>query len=628
MKPSHYFSLAMISLMIGGHASGTPRSVHADIPFLIEDLSFSYSHSILRSDQDEYYVTGESDHYALLGRDTSKLRLEKKALPISLSDGETIVKYEVGLESNLFLTSEGRLFTSGLNKEGQIGNNTVDKFWGKDTPVDITSFFNLALEETIIDVFAGKQTPVIHHALTSFNRLFVWGANPQTSDIEADVEHYAYFAGKNPSGLTDVEAIRTPHDITSIFEHTVGIDEPSTLLDVFYHSRGGILFTTENEVWTWGKNDDGLLGNGILDEDYDQSPVKYDLEGVLSENETIIEAEMGNDYVVALTSNNRFVAWGSNALGKIKTSTETFFAAPQIVETTEVVFEENESILDYYVADNGIYFVTTLGNIWMRGYTQIASIANTKTNDELQAYRQDMTWLNVTLEMPVFETDERVVDIMGLGDSFIFLTNTKKIITQYYFATPDSLEFQNGAQNFVSAYYPNARYYFFIGDATEPALTVEQDDTFTLPKQPAEEGFYHAGWGFEPAGSVIFQTDYTFTFNYNSHFRLYPIFVEGIDPNSSSETSSETSSSSASSSSSTVTPSEPNISSEPGQPRSNAVGPIIATVASVSLLGGGYYFFVVQKGAIGGFSLLTLQQWWAAFKKRSKDKDDDKHKKN
>ena len=174
MKPSHYFSLAMISLMIGGHASGTPRSVHADIPFLIEDLSFSYSHSILRSDQDEYYVTGESDHYALLGRDTSKLRLEKKALPISLSDGETIVKYEVGLESNLFLTSEGRLFTSGLNKEGQIGNNTVDKFWGKDTPVDITSFFNLALEETIIDVFAGKQTPVIHHALTSFNRLFVW----------------------------------------------------------------------------------------------------------------------------------------------------------------------------------------------------------------------------------------------------------------------------------------------------------------------------------------------------------------------------------------------------------------------------------------------------------------------
>ena len=180
----------------------------------------------------------------------------------------------------------------------------------------------------------------------------------------------------------------------------------------------------------------------------------------------------------------------------------------------------------------------------------------------------------------------------------------------------------------MSAYYPNARYYFFIGDATEPALTVEQDDTFTLPKQPAEEGFYHAGWGFEPAGSVIFQTDYTFTFNYNSHFRLYPIFVEGIDPNSSSETSSETSSSSASSSSSTVTPSEPNISSEPGQPRSNAVGPIIATVASVSLLGGGYYFFVVQKGAIGGFSLLTLQQWWAAFNKRSNDKDDDKHKKN
>jgi hypothetical protein len=637
MKPKHYFSLALISLIIGGHAPGVVRSVHADIPFLIEDMSFSNSHSILRSDQNDYYVTGKSDHYALLGRDTASLRLMNKALPIFLNTNETIVKFDVGHESNLFLTSEGRIFASGLNKEGQIGNNTVDKFWGKDTPINITSFFNLSPEETIIDIFAGKQTPVIHHALTSFNRLFVWGANPQPSDIEADVEHYAYFAGKNPSGLTDVEAIRTPYDITSIFEHTVGIDEPSTFLDVFYRFRGGFLFTTENEVWTWGKNEFGLLGSGILDQDIDQSPVKYDLETVLSENENIIGAEMGNNYVVALTSNNRFVAWGSNALGKIKTSTEPFFATPQIIETTGVTFEENEAILDYFVADNGIYFVTTLGKIWMRGYTRIYSIANFKSNDELQEYRQDMTWVDVTLEMPVFDTDERVVEILGLGDSFIFLTNTKKIITQYYFATPNSILFKSGGQNFVSAYYDNARYYFFIGDDAEPALTVEQGDTFTLPKQPAEAGFYHAGWGFEPAGNVVFQTDKIFTFNYNSHFRLYPIFVEGIDPNSSSETSSEitssetsseTTSSSASSSSSTVTPSEPNVSSEPGEPRPSAVGPIIATVASVSLLGGGYYFFVIRKGAIGGFSLLALQQWWVAFKKRSKDKDDDKNKKN
>jgi alpha-tubulin suppressor-like RCC1 family protein len=615
--------------MIGGHSSGTLRSVRADIPFLIEDMSFSNSHSILRSDQNEYYVTGESDHYALLGRDTASLRLANKVLPIFLNTNETIVKFDVGHESNLFLTSEGRLFTSGLNKEGQIGNNTVDKFWGIDAPVNITSFFNLSPEETIIDVFAGKQTPVIHHALTSFNRLFVWGANPQASDIEADVEHYAYFAGKNPSGLTDVEAIRTPYDITSIFEHTVGIDEPSTFLDVIYHSRGGFLFTTENDVWTWGKNDHGLLGNGMLDEDYDQAPVKYDLDGVLAEDETIIGAEMGNNYVVALTSDNRFVAWGSNALGKIKSSTETFFSTPQIIENTGVTLEENETILDYFVADNGIYFVTTLGKIWMRGYTRIFSIANFKSDDELQEYRQDMTWVDVTLEMPVFDTDERVVEILGLGDSFIFLTNTKKLITQYYFATPKSILFKSGGQNFVSGYYDNARYYFFIGDAIEPALTVEQGDTFTLPKQPAEEGFYHAGWGFEPAGNVVFQTNFTFTFNYNSHFRLYPIFVEGIDPNSSSETttsetSSETTTSSIGSSSPTVNPSEPNISSEPGEPRPSAVGPIIATVASVSLLGGGFYFFVIQKGAIGGFSLLTIQQWWAVFKKRSKDKDDDK----
>lgn len=619
MKKRHVFSAALALVLVGGTGGSSFINANAVVPFLIQDLSISNTHSIIRSDANEYYVTGKSDHYAMLGRDTNTLKLAKKTLSITLNEGETIEKFDVGYESNLFLTSEGRVFSSGLNQEGQIGNNTIDKFWGKDIPVEITSFFNLELNETIIDIYAGKQTPVIHHALSSFNRFFVWGSNPLAEDVETDVDHYSYFEGKNPSGITDQESIRTPLDISDVFELTTGPDEDLTVLDVVYHSLGGVLLTPNNVIWSWGKNDNGLLGRGLTDETLLEAATQIDLSELLDQNESILSLEHQNGTIFGLTSANRFVAWGDNAVGKIKTSSESAYFTPQVVELLDVTFADSESILDYYVSDLGLYFVTDLGNIWMRGYNQINSIANYKSNDELATYRQDMTWVNVTQEMPVFEDDEYVVEILGIGESYIFKTNTQKIITQYYFGTRDSIIFASGAQNFVSAYYDNAKYYFFIGDSQEPALTLQDGDTFTLPNQDAPENYYHAGWGFSSDDLVRFQVNHTFTFNYGSHFRLYPIFVEGQDPNASSEQTSSPSSETVTS----IPTSEPGT-SQVGPTRPSAVGPIVGAVAVTGVLGGGFYYFFIKEGTIGTFSLVAFKRWFLALIKRKKDKDEDK----
>jgi alpha-tubulin suppressor-like RCC1 family protein len=414
MKPRHAFLLSLIALMMGSHTSSPLRTVNAEIPFAVKSLSFSRSHSIIQSDLDEFYFTGSSDHYALLGRGMSFIQLEKRALTIPLLENETIAKVDVGYESNLFLTSEGRLFTSGLNQEGQIGNNTIDQYWGKDVPVNITSFFELEAEETIVDIYAGTQTPVIHHAVTSFNRLFVWGANPVPTDIEPNINHYAAFTGKNPSGLTDVEAIRKPLDISSVFNLTTGINQPIQILDIYYHLYGGFLFTTDNAVWTWGTNHNGLLGIDNDDETYSHLPTRISLSDLLDVNETIVAANFDSSFVVAQTSLNRFVAWGINTVGQIKTSVEPRYFAPQLIETTEVSFAENETIVSFYASSSGVYFITSLGRVWMRGYTRIASIANTKTFDQLVSYRADMTWIDVTIELPVFENDERVIEISGI----------------------------------------------------------------------------------------------------------------------------------------------------------------------------------------------------------------------
>ena len=63
------------------------------------------------------------------------------------------------------------VFTWGYNAYGQLGDNTTST---KTSPTEITTQFNLAIDEKIVEVILGRY---YSSALTSEGRLFMWGYN-------------------------------------------------------------------------------------------------------------------------------------------------------------------------------------------------------------------------------------------------------------------------------------------------------------------------------------------------------------------------------------------------------------------------------------------------------------------
>lgn len=633
MKKNYY--MVGLAFLLGLTHSGNTVVQAAEFEILIKNIHYGPTHSIIEDTDGQFYSLGTSDNYALLGRENSLTTPANRTSVLSLTSGETITQYDVGYNFNIFLTSEGRVLTSGKNDSGQIGNNTIQSFWGVDNPIDITGQFNLDMSanETVARVVASFYNPVVINAITSEGRVFTWGANPTAEDVEAEVDHFAFATGKNLSGLTDVESIRVPLDL-DISTTFPGLSEGETIVDIEYFDVGGFALTSRGGVYSWGKNANGLLGQGESDTLFVGTPQRItSLEtDLFQEDEYVIKMEESYGQIVLLTNQNRLIGWGKNELGYLVDSATTVINAPQVLDLSDVVFsEEGEIIHDYFVSDNGVYFVTNLGQIWMKGYTVISSIANF-SRARFDNYRANKTWLNVTSEMPILPNGEYIEEISGYGSSFLFFTNTRKLITQYYFGTPNMLKLGRVMQDIVTGQYENAVYKVFIDDEVEPRLEVASGLTFQLPKLTAEEGFYHSGWGFESGGIANFTVDNTFTMNYGSHFRLYAIYTEGEDPNASSETTSSeatTSSSTTSSVTSSLSDGSEIETSEPSGPRPSPALPIVLGVGATAAVGGGVYYFGVQKGSIGGFSLATLKQWFFALFKRKKedDEDDDQHKK-
>lgn len=294
-----------LAFLLGLTHSGNTVVQAAEFEILIKNIHYGPTHSIIEDTDGQFYSLGTSDNYALLGRENSLTTPANRTSVLSLTSGETITQYDVGYNFNIFLTSEGRVLTSGKNDSGQIGNNTIQSFWGVDNPIDITGQFNLDMSanETVTRVVASFYNPVVVNAITSEGRVFTWGANPTAEDVEAEVDHFAFATGKNLSGLTDVESIRVPLDL-DISTTFPGLSEGETIVDIEYFDVGGFALTSRGGVYSWGKNANGLLGQGESDTLFVGTPQRItSLEtDLFQEDEYVIKMEESYGQIVLLTN--------------------------------------------------------------------------------------------------------------------------------------------------------------------------------------------------------------------------------------------------------------------------------------------------------------------------------------
>lgn len=206
---------------------------------------------------------------------------ELPALNAQLPPGATATALSTDGSDAYALTSGGSILAWGADDSGQLGDGTTSPS-GSSTPVQVQLPSGDAVATSVA---AGDGNAI---ALTSSGSVYAWGHNGSDSLAES-----------NPPGDLDVP---------------VQVSLPVPAVSVALSASNGYAVGTDGNVYAWGSNAHGALGNGTSDGPDDPDP------GLVStppgETFTSVAASDSNA-AWALTSSGSVYAWGNGTSGML-----------------------------------------------------------------------------------------------------------------------------------------------------------------------------------------------------------------------------------------------------------------------------------------------------------------------
>lgn len=168
-----------------------------------------------------------------------------------------------------------------------------------------------------------------------------------------------------------------------------------------------IALDSEGNVWSWGQNNKGQLGNGTLNDTVSKQPVlleNTDEDGNHLQLSNVKQIAAGEFHAVALTETGKVYMWGYNYYGQAGSETKRVEVYPQLISTpNDVVIKEIGAGADYTL------MVTSDGKVLGIG----------DSSDGQLGYYNDLLFTSIR-------------DIEELKDpSEVQLSNIKKIATGY-----------------------------------------------------------------------------------------------------------------------------------------------------------------------------------------------------
>jgi alpha-tubulin suppressor-like RCC1 family protein len=200
---------------------------------------------------------------------------------ISLSPIETQAAGSTG--------SPGSAWAWGSNSFGQLGNGIITGL--STTPVAVS----LPSGTTVKAIAGGAQHSL---ALASTGQVLAWGRNVE---------------GELGDGTT-IFASGTPV--------VVSLPSGITVTAIAGGGDHSLALTTSGQVWAWGSNSNGQLGNGTLTNSNTPVAVSLPL------GTTVTAIAGGGSHSLALTDSGQVLAWGDSFYGQLGNSTVTYSTTP------------------------------------------------------------------------------------------------------------------------------------------------------------------------------------------------------------------------------------------------------------------------------------------------------------
>ena len=272
-----------------GTGTGTETPPPAPVATHWTAIASGSQHSVGLNSDGELYAWG-GNTYGQLGDGTTTTRLT----PTRVGSASDWTYVAAGDEYSLAINSRGELYTWGHNLFNQLGDGTTTD---RSTPTRIGlpgSQTGTASDWT--RVVAGN-----HHSLatTSDDTLYGWGYNV-IGELGADTGPMA-----------------TP---------TAGIWDPAVWTRLAVGNSHNLGIDPQGALYTWGYNLYGRLGDGTTTTRL--TPVRISLPGSQTGSDNWTEVAAGDSYSLAITTAGELYAWGRNDFGQVGDGTNTDRLAP------------------------------------------------------------------------------------------------------------------------------------------------------------------------------------------------------------------------------------------------------------------------------------------------------------
>nr|WP_257468488.1 InlB B-repeat-containing protein [Bifidobacterium asteroides] len=300
-----------------------PDSTSRGIRF--SQISGGYSHSLAVGSDGNAYAWGDNQ-YGQLGNGTGasyrttpvRVKTPDRNTYPDLPEDFTYLQVSAGYDHSLALGSDGNAYAWGLNSDGELGDGTKTD---RTTPVrvktpDRSTYPDLPEDFTYVQVSAGFDYSL---AVGSDGNAYAWGYN----------SNYQLGDGTTIIRQTTPVRVKTPDR-----KAYPDLPEDFAYLQVSAGGWHSLALGSDGNVYAWGLNDVGELGNGTTST-RQLTPIKVGKPAGKTAAFTYVQVSAGWRHSLAVGSDGNAYAWGLNSDGELGDGTTTERHTPVRVKTPD-----------------------------------------------------------------------------------------------------------------------------------------------------------------------------------------------------------------------------------------------------------------------------------------------------
>ena len=284
------------------------------------------------------------------------------------------------------------MFSWGCGEYGLLGNGSHDQII---TPTNISATSILASEK-VVKVEGGESNAI---ALTEDGKIYTWGSN---------------WFGMLGNGTTSSDPeLPVAVDMT-------GALAGKTVVDVAVGAYSAYALTSDGQVYSWGANWGGMLGDGTTTDRH--VPTTVDFSGALA-GKQVVDMAVGEYSVNVLTSDGGLYGWGANYSGKVGNGTTDQTLSPAAVDTSGVL--AGKSIKDINMKSSATVALDEAGQVYVWGGGFKIGAIGDDTLQQVTVPTITSSFTPHNTELPVVKFDGVVATDVRFEDNG---TNFKKLV--------------------------------------------------------------------------------------------------------------------------------------------------------------------------------------------------------